>query len=235
MPWAAEKPFLTRTAIARWKAQFPYWPPKKASPVTPIEPWGKQFFVYNAPRGVEFRGDPRAPPLDGTRPPWVRDEDAASMLQEGEDLSLIGPDRSKQLGVVARRLESREAEAALHTETVLCCTDFRQRPLMYLRPAEWAELLKQLPVLRAQLRRCQQEVDALDQHGEVMKDHWLRRRHVVDKYEGRRIGNMNYGKHVGRSYETGKIPPKTRERKIKIAERYMQAEKLLKAEESSRR
>ena len=32
------------------KARFPFWPPPDASPVTPIEPWGKQFFVRNLGR-----------------------------------------------------------------------------------------------------------------------------------------------------------------------------------------
>ncbi|CAJ1410772.1 unnamed protein product [Effrenium voratum] len=45
MVWGADKPFLTKLAIRRWQARFPFWPPPDASPVTPIEPWGKQFFA----------------------------------------------------------------------------------------------------------------------------------------------------------------------------------------------
>ena len=40
-------------------------------------------------------------------------------------------------------------------ETVVCVTDFRQRPMMWLQPAEWAELLRMLPSLRQQLHACQ--------------------------------------------------------------------------------
>eukprot|EP00439_Symbiodinium_sp_Y106_P076279 s4_g15.t1 len=42
--WNADKPFMNSLTIHRWKARFPFWPPPDASPVTPIEPWGKQFF-----------------------------------------------------------------------------------------------------------------------------------------------------------------------------------------------
>lgn len=230
MAWVAEKPFTTRNAIRRWQAQFPFWPPKKASPVTPIEPWGKQFFVYNAPRAVEFRGDPRAPPLDATRPSWVRDEDAASMLLAGEDLSMLGPKQRKPQPFTLRRVESMAAEADTDLHTVLCCTDFRQRPLMFLRPAEWAGFLQLLPALREQLRRCQEEVEALDEHGEILRDHFLRRRHIVDKYETKRIGNMKYSQTDGRSYETGKIPPKTLDRRIQTTQKYLQKEKFAKAD-----
>ena len=34
--------------LERWKARWPRWMPKDASPAMPIEPWGKNLFVYNA-------------------------------------------------------------------------------------------------------------------------------------------------------------------------------------------
>merc|ERR1719437_345883 len=110
MTWGADKAFLGRLFIRRWKARFPFWPPPDASPVTPIEPWGKQFFVYNAPPRVELKGDPRAPPLDDVRPAWVRDEDAASMLVEGEDLSAL-PDADPPRSAIGCRAAAAAAEA----------------------------------------------------------------------------------------------------------------------------
>eukprot|EP00928_Gymnodinium_smaydae_P018526 TRINITY_DN17050_c0_g1_i1.p1 TRINITY_DN17050_c0_g1~~TRINITY_DN17050_c0_g1_i1.p1 ORF type:complete len:225 (+),score=29.31 TRINITY_DN17050_c0_g1_i1:67-741(+) len=207
----AARPFLSGLAIRRWKARFPHWPPKDASPVTPIEPWGKQFFVYNAPAGVDFRGDPRAPPLDALRPAWLRDEDAASMLREGESLESIADAPAEWGSEVERHRAASTAARSPATETVLCATDFRQRPLLYLKPDEWAEVLRQLPVLRERLRRCQAKVDEADERSAHMKEYWLRRRYVLDKFAYRQMGRDGMG-NMERSYETGKIGPRARTR-----------------------
>ena len=193
--------------IARWKVRFPRWPPKGCSPVTPIEPWGKQFFVYNAPKDVEIRGDPRCPPLDDVRPQWLRDEIAASLLQEGQCLADIEEPRAK--AEVEHRQDAAAADDAPASETVLCATDFRQRPLMHLRPEEWRDLLAALPELRAELRRTQAEVDALDERGTIEQDFWKRREFIPDKYEEKNIGRM----HNRRIFQRGKIGPKARERR----------------------
>eukprot|EP00927_Polykrikos_kofoidii_P069436 TRINITY_DN64914_c0_g1_i1.p1 TRINITY_DN64914_c0_g1~~TRINITY_DN64914_c0_g1_i1.p1 ORF type:complete len:229 (-),score=33.97 TRINITY_DN64914_c0_g1_i1:309-995(-) len=217
MGWDAGKPFLTRLAIQRWKARFPHWPPKDASPPTPIEPWGKQFFVYNAPFRAEFRGDPRAPPLDDIKPSWIRDVEAASMLREGETLNeMMNPlSRAGKTVVESSRAASAAANAQ-GAETLLCATDFRQRPLLYLNPNEWAEFVRQIPLLKERLRQRQAEVDALDERGAHMREDALRRMNVLDKFEHRMMGKEGYGVEQRRSYETGKIPPKTRERKIQL-------------------
>mmetsp|Transcript_3945 Transcript_3945/g.10868 ORF Transcript_3945/g.10868 Transcript_3945/m.10868 type:complete len:233 (-) Transcript_3945:96-794(-) len=218
MAYRGDLAFLSRLAIRRWKARFPFWPPQDASPVTPIEPWGKQFFVYNAPIGVELKGDPRAPPLDAVRPAWVRDEDAASMLLDGEDLSELPAPKHTQnsFGQRAAAAATNEAVSEGSAETVLCATDFRQRPLLFLKPDEWAEFLQQLPSLREQLRRCQEDVDALDQRGAEMRDYALRRKYIPDKHQEKRQGRMGYGSGFGRSYETGKVGPRARERKTRV-------------------
>uniref|UniRef100_A0A7S2QR03 Uncharacterized protein n=1 Tax=Zooxanthella nutricula TaxID=1333877 RepID=A0A7S2QR03_9DINO len=205
MGWGADKPFVFKEVIRRWKARFPHWPPSDASPVTPIEPWGKQFFVYNAPAGVELRGDPRAPPLDDLRPRWVRDEIAAGMLRDGEDLSAL-PLGGPPPNIFQQRAAARGARPG--HETVLCATDYRQRPLLYLRPEEWSEFLRQLPRLKEQLRARQAEIDEQDEKGAAMREYALRRVHVLDKHESKQVGRMG----GGRPYFSGKIPPKTRER-----------------------
>eukprot|EP00747_Dinoflagellata_sp_TGD_P168389 gnl/TRDRNA2_/TRDRNA2_194643_c0_seq1.p1 gnl/TRDRNA2_/TRDRNA2_194643_c0~~gnl/TRDRNA2_/TRDRNA2_194643_c0_seq1.p1 ORF type:complete len:251 (-),score=52.21 gnl/TRDRNA2_/TRDRNA2_194643_c0_seq1:120-872(-) len=236
MAWGADAPFLTRLAIRRWKARFPFWPPKDASPVTPIEPWGKQFFVYNARPSVEFRGDPRAPPLDDIRPKWLRDEDAASLLHDGEDVSAALDGRSSPLGrehgiaslsgakpqaagtettTTARLAAGRAGKlGAGSSETVVCATDFRQRPLLYLHPDEWAGFLEQIPRLREELRRCQQRIDELDERGASDRDYRLRRKLVPDKYDTKMLGVAAGG---GRGVTVGKVGPKTRERRVRSA------------------
>lgn len=212
MGWGADKPFLQKLSIRRWKARFPFWPPPDASPVTPIEPWGKQFFVYNAPRGTELRGDPRAPPLDDVRPSWMRDEDAASMLMHDEHPSLLGG-RPAFKSLASQRSDNANMSGS---ETLLCATDYRQRPMMFLRHDEWREFFAQLPSIRAELRRCQTAIDELDEKGEHMRDYLLRRKYVLDKYGEKRIGNMGYGRSFGRSWFTGKVGPRARERKIRL-------------------
>lgn len=157
MAWGADKPFLTTLAISRWKSRYRHWPPKGSSPVTPIEPWGKQFFVYNAPRRALLHGDPRAPPLDDIRPAWVRDENMVSMMRgQGTHLRGVGaPTDHKTL------VETRRAGQALNRKagesTLLCCTDYRQRPLLFMKPEEWSAFLLHLPALKQQLRACQVE------------------------------------------------------------------------------
>jgi len=200
--------------------RFPFWPPRGASPVTPIEPWGKQFFVYNAPRGVELRGDARAPPLDDIRPRWLQDENAASMLLPGEGLDALGPPAHAE----ARTLQERRGEAqalesapASSQETMLCATDFRQRPLLFLRPDEWSELLQQLPLLKEQMRQCQEEVNTLDERGAEMREYALRRKYIHDKHSEKKAGSMGKGSHFGRPYQTGKVGPRARERKVRVS------------------
>merc|ERR1719373_670969 len=83
--------------------------------------------------------------------------------------------------------------------------------MLWMKPDEWAEFLRQLPSLRSQLRTCQQAVDQLDERGALMRDYQLRRLHIVDKHRDKRIGRMGYG-NFRRPYETGKVGPKARAR-----------------------
>ncbi|CAJ1419539.1 unnamed protein product [Effrenium voratum] len=218
MVWGADKPFLTKLAIRRWQARFPFWPPPDASPVTPIEPWGKQFFVYNAPEGTEIHGDPRAPSLDELKPQWVRDEDAYSMLQ-GEDLSPLSKRDQLPKTLALRRAALGRLESG--PEPLLCATDFRQRPLMFLRKEEWHALLAELPRLKEELRQRQAEIDAMDQRGEHMKDYLLRRKFILDKYGERKIGIVAYG-DTNRSYKSHGRGLRDRERDIEMANKVLE-------------
>merc|ERR1712138_266401 len=88
--------------------------------------------------------------------------------------------------------------------------------MMFLRHDEWREFLAQLPRIRAELRRCQDAVEELDEKGDHMRDYLLKRKYVLDKYGEKRIGNMGYGRSFGRSWFTGKVGPRARERKIRL-------------------
>ncbi|KAF4736745.1 hypothetical protein FOZ62_011975 [Perkinsus olseni] len=114
-------PFIFVKNIKRWQAKFRFWPPKDASPVQPIEPWGKQFFVYNARPNVELKGDPRRPDEDISRPKWMRDEIALSLLRPGENPNdYIMATHEKDLTP-----EEADENPEYQVETVLCITDFR--------------------------------------------------------------------------------------------------------------
>jgi len=232
MAWGSDAPFLTRLAIRRWQARFPHWPPKSGSPATPIEPWGKTFFVYNAPAGVEFLGDPRAPPSSDIRPAWVRDEDRVSMLRHGERLETVdtagvrSAASSSMSGLVTsaaadniaeheddlvRRRASDAAEKNPGTETLLCATDFRKRPMLYLSPVEWAEFVRKLPELREELQACQAGIDARDEKGAYLNEYFLRRKTIPDKYDMKKIGRTSGGNARG-IIVTGRQGPRARAR-----------------------
>jgi hypothetical protein len=118
------RPFLNQVDIKRFKAKHRFWPPLDSSPVVAIEPWGKQFFVYNGMKNVEVRGDPRAPDWGNTRPRWWREDIALSLLKKGED-----PNQVLECETIPEEVAN-EVENMVHTN--LCVTDFRRRPLMYL-------------------------------------------------------------------------------------------------------
>merc|ERR1711924_517962 len=85
--------------------------------------------------------------------------------------------------------------------------------MMYLHPEEWAEFLRQLPSLRAQLRSRQQSIDELDETGAKMREYRLRRQYVPDKYDEKRIGKGQNG----RMFLQGGIPPKVLERRTRLS------------------
>ena len=136
------RPFLLDSQIKQYQARFPFWPPRDASPVIPIEPWGKQFFVYNGIRNVEVRGDARAPDWGSARPRWWQEDIALSLQLPGEDPNeIFSSPKTEEL-----------EEASSQTSTHLCVTDFRKRPLIYLS-------IDELKTVRDNLKSIQLEMD----------------------------------------------------------------------------
>eukprot|EP00392_Amoebophrya_sp_AT5.2_P004702 g4710.t1 len=90
--WKAWRPVLGMERDDWWKHMFKHWPPKDATPIMAIEPFGKGLFVYNAPiavaasnGGANISGfaasavinalpDVRAPCQLDSRPDWVQDD-----------------------------------------------------------------------------------------------------------------------------------------------------------------
>ncbi|OEH78280.1 hypothetical protein cyc_04597 [Cyclospora cayetanensis] len=56
------------------RMNYPTWPPPNASPLHPLEPWGRQLFVFRPYAGdlsAAIKGPyPRIPPLRGPVPPF---------------------------------------------------------------------------------------------------------------------------------------------------------------------
>mmetsp|Transcript_17754 Transcript_17754/g.41173 ORF Transcript_17754/g.41173 Transcript_17754/m.41173 type:complete len:247 (+) Transcript_17754:44-784(+) len=230
-----KRPFLRQQVIDNFKARFREWPPKNASPVAAIEPWGKQFFVYNAPMDPDLYNDPRAPYLAAIRPTWVQDQDRVSMLQGEEKLQVLdgGPTDLQQSPVmqppevlpeVLRKRLAVKAQRAIGSETVLCATDFRQRPMIHMRPEEWLHFLQHLPELRQRLKQKQEEVIGLQERKSMMQMHNLHRKFFEEKYAQKKLGReRQWPKNEPvKAYKTGRMGPKARERMIRLTTTQLQ-------------
>jgi hypothetical protein len=154
------RPFLRKIDVARFKAKHRFWPPPDASPVIPIEPWGKQLFAFNGVRNVEIVGDSRAPDWGSTRPRWWREDIALSLLKPGED--------SNQVLVNETTPEEDLNDPQNQTHTHLCVTDFRMRPLMYLSKEELETLVNNLAVVKEQMDEFKKRVQT-DKAAEIEK------------------------------------------------------------------
>ena len=137
------RPFLNKVDIKRFQARYRNWPPQDASPVVAIEPWGKQFFVYNGIKNVEIQGDSRAPDWGNVRPQWWKEDIALSLLKPGED--------PNQVLKGERMPEEKLSEVENMTHTHLCVTDFRRRPLFYLSRDELNTIREKLGYIKEQL------------------------------------------------------------------------------------
>lgn len=109
------------------------------------------------------------------------------------------------------------------TETVLCITDFRQRPLLYLSPDEWAEFVTLLPALRSELKKYREKLEEMGIEEEITEREKALRLNVVDKYREKRIGHggqQGRGKRAEKGwpgYIKGPIPPRALARKTPLA------------------
>jgi hypothetical protein len=197
------KPFLSKVDIQRFKARFRFWPPPDASPVIPIEPWGKQLFVFNGIKDVEIKGDSRTPAWGATRPQWWREDIALSLLKPGES-----PTR-----VLTGEQMPEEALNEIHyqTNTHLAVADFRGRPLLFLSQNELRTIRENLGYIKDQLGKFKEhvkknEAEEIDKLNSVLED---------DKYMHIRRGRiMNPPSRTGRgvmaspSRPQKKKPPK---------------------------
>ena len=148
------RPFLRKVDVAREKARNRFWPPPDASPVVAIEPWGKQFFVYNSVRNVEIVGDSRAPDWGSTRPRWWREDIALSLLRKDEDPNEVLSHET----VDEQTLNSVENQTHAH----LCVTDFRMRPLMYLSKQELETVLDNLDFVEGEMEKFRSRIPKND-------------------------------------------------------------------------
>jgi hypothetical protein len=144
------RPFLRKVDVARFKAKHRFWPPPDASPVIPIEPWGKKFFVYNGVKNVEILGDSRASDWGNTRPRWWREDIALSLLKEGEDPNQILRNENVD--------EETLNEPRNQTHTHVCITDFRSRPLLYLSKEELSTLVANLDSIKEEMKKFKEIV-----------------------------------------------------------------------------
>jgi hypothetical protein len=144
------RPFLRKVDVARFKAKHRFWPPPDSSPVIPIEPWGKQLFVFNSVRNVEIVGDSRAPDWGSTRPQWWREDIALSLLKPGEDANQVLSNESTP--------EEDLNEIENQTHTHLCIGDFRMRPLTYLNREELETLVNNLDFIKEQMDKFKNRI-----------------------------------------------------------------------------
>ena len=178
-----DKPFMRKAEMLRWQARFPRWIPKDASPSIPIEPFGKNLFIYNARPDVELHGDPRAPTWEDTRADWLLTE---------QRLSLGGPRAPAPL-----RQEEAD-DKAYQLETKLCVTDFRKRVLFYLSPHELEELAAQLGEIQVAMADVRDQLE--DAAGERMSAHERDQRFAYGPFPYDRYWNVKRGKNMFNSY-----------------------------------
>jgi hypothetical protein len=167
------KPARDYNRVKYFRAQYKDWPPKDASPMHPIEPWGKTFFVHNFRPDVEWMNDKRAPGWHDIRGEWWQD-DLYAGLSQGR-----GP-----------------APETAANETKLCVTDFRRRPYLFFSRAELEHFLSEIPALKAKLA----EYELANENNKTEDDFDLfeaQRAVMPDKYSEKQRGKVQVGgKHT---------------------------------------
>ncbi|CAD7940454.1 unnamed protein product [Amoebophrya sp. A120] len=164
----AWRPALSVERQQWWNAMWPHWPPKDATPLMAIEPFGKNLFVHNARSAdVNALPDPRAPCQLDHRPDWVQDQfvkdcGPETMRQEtrlwpsatktGDTFPCSSHGKPRVGNFYRQRLDPRAQERPeARQQPMLCLTDYRRRVLGYLSREEWEDFRRALPVLKQQL------------------------------------------------------------------------------------
>ncbi|CCF72713.1 conserved Plasmodium protein, unknown function [Babesia microti strain RI] len=121
------------------------WPPHDCSPFHPIEPWGKQFFIFNALRPNKF--------------------------VEAQDL------------VSNNNLLPKSKGDDCEKETVLCVTDYRKTPLMYLVREDFNVLCQSIDSIYDELLKFERKLDNFtsDNRLELQKEFVPRRSYRMQK------------------------------------------------------
>merc|ERR1719465_277551 len=98
--------------------------------------------------------------------------------------------------------------AATGEETVLCCTDYRRRPLMFLSPEEFSAVVKFLPALKEDLSSVQEKIDERDEVLEEQNMFFERRKYHADILDSRHMGR--HKRNVDGLISRGRIGPRAR-------------------------
>lgn len=200
----AWRPHLTLERVKWWKAKnfMSNWPPRDGTPIMPIEPYGKGFFVYNARKNVQGLGDPRAPCNEETaKPYWVKDDYIKEMKLFDKKMGVPKVDQANfEKEYRGDGMSQEEAEYNFEKRDLapmLCVVDYRSRVLGYLSKTEWIAFVKAIPKLKAQMVRFK---DTIPPPSEDVDKIELDKRHFTyDKTRWRRIGsagsndNTSYG------------------------------------------
>ncbi|KAL8438737.1 hypothetical protein Efla_003408 [Eimeria flavescens] len=215
------------------RLNYPMWPPANASPLHPLEPWGRQVFVfkpYAAQMGAELQGPyPRLPPARGPAPPTdslspgvsrlaaaaaTAAEAAAAAAADATSSSSSSSSSAAYEAAAAAKTAAEAAATAAAAEIaagplqespdpVLCVADHGRRPLLFLSAADLAVLKGHIPRFRALIAEFAQHAVP----SEAEKIYHLRRRLLPYKTVG--MQRMKKGEHQSHGIKKG-VP---RERK----------------------
>ncbi|XP_026191523.1 uncharacterized protein LOC34621107 [Cyclospora cayetanensis] len=172
---------------------YPTWPPPNASPLHPLEPWGRQLFVFRPYAGdlsAAIKGPyPRIPPLRGPVPPFdqlsphlerlataaAEAVDAAEDAVAAASRSGTFSDAAYEAATAANRAAAAAATAAaaevaagplLPAEApVLCVADHGRRPLMFLSREDLGVLKEHMQQFKQLIEDFRQEATASNIEG----------------------------------------------------------------------
>ncbi|PHJ22160.1 hypothetical protein CSUI_003993 [Cystoisospora suis] len=178
-----------RTIMFR-RMNLPNWPPDGASPLHPIEPWGRQFVVFNAHETAapsDSSTQPRGP--FPRLPPVVEPTDDAKTRAARGD-SLLSAVREKQTHLPSP------------AKTVMCVMDYARRPLMFLCHEDFKTFKKNLPRLKEQLQIFKQKL-----RPNMIHEKYDLRRQLLP-YKQYAMQRLKTGEHDGHGIIRGTIREK---------------------------
>ncbi|CDJ53041.1 hypothetical protein, conserved [Eimeria brunetti] len=167
--------------VAYKRMNYPTWPPPNSSPLHPIEPWGRQVFVfvpYAADVNASVTGPyPRLPPLRGPAPPSHRlsphleglaaaaaaaAERAAAAAAAGGPSGLLSAagyaaaaaaNRAAAAAATAAAAEIAAGPLLPAAAAALCVADCHRRPLLFLSAADLQTLKENISNFKTLLQQ----------------------------------------------------------------------------------